>query len=259
MLDDKSFMKFAEEIRRHLNFDMSGYKIERMKRRVDLLMKRYGFDDYDSYLKLLKEDPSKEKEFFDRITINVSEFFRNPDRWEKFKSFVSSEMKKSSIAKIWSAGCATGEEPYTVGIILEELNAPAGFNVLATDIDNDALDIAKDGIYESKSLINVDKSLLAKYFTQIDGSHWKISDRVKRRVNFKRHNMLSDPFDRDFYAIICRNVVIYFEADIKDKLYANFAKSLKSGGILFIGGTERIFNAFQIGLQPIEPFFYRKV
>lgn len=259
MLDEKSFMKFAEEIRRHLNFDMSGYKIERMKRRVDLLMKRYGFDDYENYMKLLIEDPSKEREFFDRITINVSEFFRNADRWDKFKSFVSAEMKKSNIAKIWSAGCATGEEPYTVGIILEELNAPIGFSVLATDIDDDALETAREGIYESKSLVNVEKTLLLKYFNQIDNSHWEISDKVKKRINFKRHNMLSDPFDKDFYAIICRNVVIYFESDVKDKLYANFSKSLKSGGILFIGGTERIFNAFEIGLQPIEPFFYKKV
>lgn len=259
MLDDESFMKFASEIRRRLNFDMSGYKIERMKRRVDLLMKRYGFDDYDSYIKVLSNDPSKEKEFFDRITINVSEFFRNPERWERFKAFILTEMNKTNSADIWSAGCATGEEPYTVGIILEELNAPLGFSVLATDIDNDALDTAIKGIYESRAIVNVDKQLLLKYFEQIDLEHWKISDRVKKRVTFKRHNMLSDPFKKNFYSIICRNVVIYFESDVKDKLYANFANSIKNGGILFVGGTERIFNARELGLQLIEPFFYRKV
>lgn len=259
MLDDKSFMKFAEEIRKRLNFDMSGYKIDRMKRRVDLLMKRYGFDDYDSYIKVLSDNPSKEKEFFDRITINVSEFFRNPERWERFKTFLSAEMGKSKSAYIWSAGCATGEEPYTVGIILEEINAPLDFNVLATDIDNDVLDNAMEGIYESRAIVNVNKQLISKYFEQIDSEHWKISDKVKKRITFKRHNMLSDPFQKNFYSIICRNVVIYFESEVKDKLYERFASSIRNGGLLFVGGTERIFNARELGLQLIEPFFYRKV
>ncbi len=259
LLDDKSFMKFADEIRKRLNFDMSGYKIERMKRRVDLLMKRYGFDDYESYIKVLTQDPSKEKEFFDRVTINVSEFLRNPDRWERFKFYLTNEMDRTNTAKIWSAGCATGEEPYSAAILLEEIKAPLYFTVLATDIDAEAIDFAKQGIYESRVLVNVNQNLLSKYFKQIDAERWEVSERLKARVNFKRHNLLSDPFEKDFYAILCRNVVIYFESDTKDKLYEHFASSLRSGGLLFIGGTERIFNAQRIGLQLAEPFFYRKI
>lgn len=259
MLDDKSFLKFADEIRTRLSFDMSGYKIERMKRRVDLLMKRYGFEDYESYLKVLSNDPSKEKEFFDRITINVSEFFRNPDKWERFKMFLKQEMGKNNNAHIWSAGCATGEEPYSAAILLEELNAPSTFTILATDLDSDALDFAKKGVYESRVLTNINQILLSKYFKKIDEDHWQISDLLKKRINFKRHNMLADPFEKEFYAILCRNVVIYFESDTKDKLYEHFSTSLKSGGILFIGGTERIFNSQRIGLQLIEPFFYKKM
>lgn len=259
MLDDASFMKFANEIRRKLNFDMSGYKLARMKRRVNFLMRKYGFDDYSDYLKLLDKDPSRQKEFFDRITINVTEFFRNPTKWEKFKLYISEEMKKSSRATIWSAGCASGEEPYSVSIMLEELRAPVGFKVLAVDLDPNILEVAKAGVYEERALVNIKEPLRRKYFEKQEDGRYRVLPIVKRRVIFKRMNLLADSFERNLAAILCRNVVIYFEMDTKEKLYEKFSKALKPGGILFVGGTERIFSSREIGLEPIEPFFYRKV
>ncbi len=258
MLDDASFMKFANEIRKKLNFDMSGYKLARMKRRVDFLMRKYGFDDYNGYLNLLDKDPSRQKEFFDRITINVTEFFRNPKKWEKFKLYISEEIKKSSKGTIWSAGCASGEEPYSISIMLEELKAPASFKVLAADLDPNILESAKMGVYEEKALVNIEGPIRKKYFEKGEGGKYQVLPNVKRRVNFKRMNLLSDSFERNMMAILCRNVVIYFEMDAKEKLYKKFSDSLKEGGILFVGGTERIFGSRKIGLEPIEPFFYRK-
>ncbi len=260
MLDHESFMKFADAIRKKLNFDMSGYKLERMKRRVDFLMRKYGFNDYTEYLKLLDKDPTKQKEFFDRITINVTEFFRNPDKWEKFKFYISQEMKKTSRGTIWSAGCASGEEPYSIAIMLEELGAsPFSYRVLASDLDPNILEVAKAGVYDERALVNIKGVLREKYFKKLENGRYQISDRIKRRVTFKRQNLLADPFEKNLMAILCRNVVIYFEMDAKEKLYKKFSDALRPGGILFVGGTERIFNSRKIGLEPIEPFFYRKV
>lgn len=259
MLDEKSFMRFADELRKKIGFDMSGYKVERMKRRVDLLMRKYEFEDYMEYLNLMIGDPARQKEFFDRITINVTEFFRNPERWDRYGSYISELMSKSSGGTLWSAGCATGEEPYSMGIMLEELHAPSGFRILASDLDSRALETAGRGVYESQALKNVKAPILSKYFTKIDETHYAISEKVKRRITFKRQNILGDSFEKDLTSILCRNVVIYFEMDAKEKLYEHFAASLKKGGILFVGGTERIFNSRKIGLEPVEPFFYRKL
>ncbi len=260
VLDNESFMKFADAIRRKLNFDMSGYKLERMKRRVDFLMRKYGFDEYGDYLKLLDRDPSKQKEFFDRITINVTEFFRNPDKWDRFKFYISQEMKKSSRGTIWSAGCASGEEPYSIAIMLEELGASTyGYKVLASDLDPNILEVAKAGIYNERALVNMKDAMRQKYFKKLEDGRYQIAEEVKKRVTFRRQNLLADPFEKNLTAILCRNVVIYFEMDAKEKLYKKFADALRPGGILFVGGTERIFNSRRIGLEPIEPFFYRKM
>ena len=252
-------MKFANGIRKKMGFDMSGYKLVRMKRRVDFLMRKYNFDDYNEYLRILDKDPSRQKEFFDRITINVTEFFRNPDKWKRFEYYISEKIKKERGGIIWSAGCASGEEPYSIAIVLEELRAPSSFRVLATDLDPNILENAKRGIYEEKALVNVNSSLRSKYFKKLDDGRYQILEKARRRVTFKRHNMLSDPFEKENIAILCRNVVIYFEMDAKEELYKRFSRALKPGGILFVGGTERIFNSRKIGLEPMEPFFYRKV
>ncbi len=259
MLDEKSFMRFADELRRKIGFDMSGYKVDRMKRRVDLLMKKYNFEDYAEYLGLMIGDPARQKEFFDRITINVTEFFRNPERWDRYSSYISDLISRSSNGTLWSAGCATGEEPYSMGIMLEELRAPSNFKILASDLDSRVLETASKGIYELQALKNVSPSVLSKYFTKIDNTHYGISEKIKRRITFKRQNILGDSFEKDLMSILCRNVVIYFEMDAKEKLYEHFSSSLRRGGILFVGGTERIFSSRKINLEPIEPFFYRKV
>jgi len=259
VLDEASFMKFANEIRKKMDFDMSGYKLERMKRRVDLLMRKYKFEDYEQYLRILDRDPSRQREFFDRITINVTEFFRNPEKWKRFEHYISEEIKSERYGTIWSAGCASGEEAYSVAITLEELKASAGFKVLATDLDPNVLEIAKDGVYDEKSLINVNFSMRAKYFKKLEHGEYQVLESVRRRVIFKRHDLLSDPFEKNLLAILCRNVVIYFEMDAKEELYRKFSKALKPRGILFLGGTERIFGSRKIGLEPVEPFFYRKV
>jgi len=256
----EDFQTFVKEVYRHFGLDLSGYKAHRVKRRTEILVKKYGLQSFRDYMNLLLKDQKAKDEFLDKLTINVTEFFRNPEKWQELKNkYLPTLLKESSRNfKAWSAGCATGEEPYSLAILLEELNAPSRASILATDLDLRALERAKRGIYESRALVNMPKLMIDKHF-EIENGFFRIKDNVKRRVQFKQHNMLQDPFPNNIDLIVCRNVVIYFKPESKDRLYRNFAKALKIGGMLFVGSTERIFDASDMGLKAVSPFFYQRV
>ncbi len=197
--------------------------------------------------------------FLDRMTINVSEFWRNPNRWQVFRDKLIPEMAhKSKKLKIWSAACSTGEEPYTIAMILAEKQLLSSAYLLATDIDAGALEKSNEGVYLARSLKEVPEPYLKKYFREV-GATYHISGELKRSVNFRRQNLLVDPFESGFDLIVCRNVTIYFTEEAKHQLYHKFAKALKPDGLLFVGSTEQIFSPAQYGLQPAETFFYRKI
>ncbi|MCD6450348.1 MAG: protein-glutamate O-methyltransferase CheR [Thermotogaceae bacterium] len=256
----EDFQWFLQEVKKKFNFDLTGYKPQRVKRRIEILIRKWGKSSYKEYLDLIVKNGKAQKEFLDRLTINVTEFFRNPEKWKELKTKYLPELLKESGSrfKAWSAGCSSGEEPYSLAILLEELRAPTTAKVIGTDIDVNVLEKARIGAYEERTLVNVSPNIKEKYFDYRDGLYY-VKPNVKARVIFKRHNLLQDPFDKNYDLILCRNVVIYFEMKTKEELYRKFAESLKSGGIIFVGSTERIFNYRQIGLEVVAPFFYRKV
>ncbi|MEJ5229788.1 MAG: protein-glutamate O-methyltransferase CheR [Pseudothermotoga sp.] len=256
----EDFQWFVKEVHRYFGLDLSGYKPHRVKRRIEILIKKYRLSSFQEYLRFLLSNPAAKEEFLDKLTINVTEFFRNPEKWWELRDKYLPELLALSKNKFkaWSAGCASGEEPYSLAMLLEELKAPSTASVLATDLDERALEEAKAGVYEARSMVSTPKAYLERYFELLDGSY-KVKDFVKKRVEFKKHNMLQDPFPQSLDLIICRNVVIYFEASAKDQLYRNFTKALRLGGILFVGSTERIFDYAEIGLKIVSPFFYQRV
>jgi chemotaxis protein methyltransferase CheR len=254
------FEWFVEKIKESMGLDLSGYKPERMKRRIEMLIRKYNCKSYKEYFEIIIKDNKKKDEFLDKLTINVTEFFRNPEKWEELKKVFLPQLLKESGAKFraWSAGCSSGEEPYSLAMLLEELKAPTNAKVLATDIDMGVLTRAQIGEYEERSMVSTPQEYIQKYFIVRDG-RYIVKPNVKARVQFKRHNMLQEPFEKGFDIIMCRNVVIYFEMEAKEELYKKFAESLRVGGILFVGNTERIFNYRNIGLEVASPFIYRKV
>ncbi|KAF2956065.1 protein-glutamate O-methyltransferase CheR [Marinitoga sp. 38H-ov] len=259
--NDNEYVWLLENIAKHFQLDLRGYKQHRVRRRIDMIMRKYSYNSYKDYFNDLKKDSKLWDEFLDKLTINVTEFFRNPEKWNYLKKEILPRILKESGSKtkIWSAGCSTGEEPYTHAILLEELNAPKTVKVLATDLDKFVIEKAKKGIYTERSLVNVSEDLKKKYFRKSDNNNYEILSFVKNRVIFKQHNLLMDPFESNVDLISCRNVVIYFDMEAKNNLYKNFVKSLRVGGVLFVGSTERIFNYKSLGLEVIEPFFYQKV
>ncbi len=167
-------------------------------------------------------------------------------------------MSSRASIKIWSSACASGEEPYSIALILKKNKCFNNAQILATDIDNNALNTAKKGVYSKKSLTNVPKDLIKLYFTDKGNNFLEIDDEIKKKVTFKRLNLLEDNFPGHFDLILCRNVMIYFTEAAKEKLYFKFFNSLTKGGIFFVGSTEQIIMPQKYGFKGIRNFFYQK-
>jgi chemotaxis protein methyltransferase CheR len=249
---------FLQDLRKRRGVDLSGYKRPQMERRINSLMRSLKVDDYRAYLDILDKEAGHWRKFVDTLTINVSEFYRNPPQWEILQnSILPSLVKKSGALKLWSAGCSTGEEPYTLAMVMMNRFPHVNFTLLASDIDEEVMNKAKLGAYQAKSVENLPKVYLTKYFSR-NGDSILISDEVKQKVRFMKHNLLRDAFDHQYDIILCRNVVIYFTEDSKAHLYRKFFAALKPGGVLFTGSTEQIFQAREIGYTLVSSFFYQK-
>ena len=257
-MEDEDFNLFIAYIKRKTAIDLSQYKEVQMKRRLTTLRQKRGFVNFAEYSKALDKDPLLFDEFLDRMTINVSEFYRNPARWEVLEQrFLPDLLKKQTKLKVWSAACSTGEEPYTLAMILSQLGALGNTELLATDLDMGVLKKAKEGVYVERSLRDVPEICKKQYFKEQDGQ-FLVDERLKKAIIFKQQNLLYDRFDSGFDLIVCRNVMIYFTEDAKQQLYAKFSEALKPGGLLFVGSTEQIFSPAQFSFETADTFFYRK-
>ena len=239
--------------------DLNAYKEKQMKRRIDTLIAKHQIEGYDRYITAIKTDKELFEEFVSYITINVSEFYRNPDQWQIMDKQVFPELiaRFGKNLKIWSAACSTGDEPYSLVMALSRFVPLNQIRIYATDLDKVILAKAKLGLYNEKSIVSVPSDLKAKYFEKI-GASYRISDEIKNRVTFTQHNLLKDRYESNFHLIVCRNVLIYFTEEAKDEVFVKFKQALAPGGVLFIGSTEQIMNYKEIGYSRRSSFFYEK-
>ncbi len=254
------YENFKKDIYKLTNINLSLYKERQMKRRIETLMTRLGFKNFEDYYQGIKKDEKLLRSFVSYLTINVSEFYRNPNQWEVFEKRMIPYLQKNfgSRLNIWSAACSTGDEPYTIAMILSRYLPLNKIHIHATDIDDDVLQFAKDGFYATRSLERLPKDLLDKHFEKQDGGY-QIKDDIKACVEFKKHNLLEDQYPSGMHMIVCRNVVIYFTEEAKDQVYRQFNKALVQGGVLFIGSTEQIIHSKELGFDATDSFFYQKI
>lgn len=253
-----NYENFKEKIYKKTGINLSFYKERQMKRRIDSLIKRNNFTNYEKYYEAINKDKKLFDEFINYLTINVSEFFRNPSQWTILQNEIFHMLlENNKRPKVWSAACSTGEEPYSLVMALSEKLPLSAIKVIATDIDKEAISKAKNGIYSKKSIENVPKHLANKYFEKI-GDSYKISEDIKKCVQFKQHNLLNDPYPDQCDLIVCRNVMIYFTEESKEIMYKKFHKALKDQGILFVGSTEQIILPTRYNLDSFRTFFYKK-
>ncbi|WP_017728031.1 CheR family methyltransferase [Halalkalibacterium ligniniphilum] len=252
------YEQFIGKIKQKTGIDLALYKEAQMQRRLKALRDKRGFTDFMSYFNALTKNEAFFNEFLDRMTINVSEFYRNARRWEVLdKKIIPRLLKENKKLKLWSAACSTGEEPYTLAMVMAGHVPLRDISILATDIDQQILERAKVGLYSERSLKEVPADVLNHYFEK-DSMGYKVKPEVKATVRFQKQNLLADPFIENADLIICRNVMIYFTEEAKHELYHKFSQALRPGGVLFVGSTEQIFNAASYGFETEDTFFYRK-
>lgn len=249
---------FKTEIFKLADINLSQYKEKQMKRRIDSLIRKNRCESYREYVKVLRTSKEIYDEFINYLTINVSEFYRNPEQWEILKDYIFPDLlKRSPFLKIWSAACSTGDEPYTLVMALNHYVPLKNIKILATDIDNEAINKAKKGVYSEKSIEKLPVQYLEKYFGR-EGNSYIINDDVKSCVDFMRINLLKDPYPDNCDLIVCRNVLIYFTEEAKAEIFKKLNKALRMEGVLFIGSTEQIIMSGKYSLKPVKTFFYMK-
>jgi chemotaxis protein methyltransferase CheR len=252
-------LDFEKWVMKEYNINLSAYKSNQLHRRILSLMSRVGVNTVEEYIALLKSDSIQKQRFLDFITINVTEFFRNPEIFEDLSEKLKTDLLiNNKNLKIWSAACSIGAEPYSIAIILNKLTPMSKHNIIATDIDSTILERAMTGQYAYSEIKNVRKENLDKYF-KVFGDKYVIDSNIKNMVTFKKHDLILDSYDNNFDLIVCRNVVIYFNQDVKNEIYRKFSVSLKKGGLLFVGATESIYNYKEYGFEKASTFIYKKL
>lgn len=252
-------IQFEQWVLKEFGINLSAYKSNQLHRRILSLMSRVGVNTVDEYIALLKKDPNQRQKFLDFITINVTEFFRNPEIFDDLKGKLQSELLPyNKNLKIWSAACSIGAEPYSIAMILDSISPMSRHTIIATDIDSTILEKAKKGEYVYSEVKNVKKEYMDKYF-KIIGDKYIIDSKIKNMVTFKKHDLILEKYENNFDLIVCRNVVIYFNQDVKNEIYKKFSSSLRKGGLLFVGATESIYNYRDFGFEKASTFIYKKL
>lgn len=251
---------FKRQVSPLVGIDLGAYKDRQMERRINALMSRANVSDHSAYLDLLKRDARRLQEFIDGLTINVSEWFRNPEQFQALEREVLPDLlDRFGTIKIWSAGSSVGCEIYSVLILLDRMNMLGRAELLGTDIDDRALEQAREGWYGPSEQKGLSPDIIKRYFEGQPGGILRFNPELASLVKFEKHNLLSDPAPAGCHLAICRNVVIYFTEESKAVIHRSLRGSLQRGGILFVGSTERIFRYRDLGLEQVRTFFYRKV
>lgn len=286
-MDAREYEFIKKEILDTTGVNLNFYKAPQMQRRLGTYLLRSGLDDWHTFFQLVRSNDHARQELKNYLTINVSSFFRDVDKYTDLQQTILpellrgitlnaaprslAEMRRASRAgasangnsggglRVWSAGCSRGQEPYSLAMLLAEMTgAYTKHYILASDLDRSALEIAMaGGPYTSDDVGNVSDDLIDRYFER-RGEKFFVKDTLRHKITFKQHNMLTDPFEDNFDLIVCRNVVIYFTAEVKDQLYRRFCQALRMNGIMFVGGTEIISKATDIGFETAGISFYRR-
>jgi len=231
------------------NFDFTGYKPSSLIRRISKRLQTINVQGYSNYIDYLEVHPDEFNYLFDTILINVTAFFRDAEAWEYLRQEIIPQIVQdkpfSQPIRIWSAGCASGEETYTLAIILAEVLGREQFRervkIFATDLDNDALNQARHGTYSERQVQGISPDLLEKYFEQ-DTSGYTFNKDLRRSLIFGRHNLIQDAPISRIDLLVCRNILMYFNSETQTKILNRFHFALNPKGFTFLGKAEMLFS-----------------
>jgi len=245
------------KVEREHGLTLSSYKQPCLKRRLAVRMRARGVHTYTAYAQVLDREPAEYDLLLDALTINVTRFFRNPETFALLREQVVPRLWAApGPVAVWSAGCASGEEPYSLALLFAE-HARAGalrtrLRVDATDLDPGALAALRRASYPASALVDVPPELKARFFSA--GPPYVVDPAVARVVRPLAHDLTRDPPPQPPYQlIVCRNVVIYFDRPTQERLFASFVDALAPGGLLLLGKVETLFGPARARLDVEEP------
>lgn len=267
-ITDGEFRKLAAYIEENYGIHLKEEKRTLVMGRLHKVLEEMGFKNFTEYYKYILQDRGGAATItlLDKITTNHTYFMREADHFDFFREqvlpFWMKTIKEKDL-RVWCAASSTGEESYTLAMIIDEVvkqkDATWDTKILATDISNQVLEIAKQGVYSHEKIQALPPQWKINYFKKYNGENYKIVDKIQNEVIYRRFNLMENlfPFKKKFHVIFCRNVMIYFDIKTKDTLIEKFYNSLEYGGYLFIGHSEWI-NLEKIGFKHIRPAVYRK-
>ena len=242
-VSDQQLEQIGKIMKDKLGKDLKQFKKPFLNRRINARMRTVGVKDGSEYAKVLESDSNEPTMLFKSFSINVTEFYRDLFVWECLASSIIPQIAKNhTTLKVWSAGCASGEEPYSRAILLKEaLGKNTKFNVTATDISAEAIARAKKGQYTSQNIKNLSANIVSKYFTITGKDTYTVNDSIKELITFEQGDILSYPADK-LDLITCRNVLIYYDKPAQELIFRKFHKLIAAGGYLVIGQDETMMG-----------------
>jgi two-component system, chemotaxis family, CheB/CheR fusion protein len=243
------FVKLLEYLKGTRGFDFSGYKLSSLMRRVQKRMQQVGAASYSDYIDFLEVHPDEFNPLFNTVLINVTAFFRDPPAWQALKERILprilEEKGESLPIRCWSAGCASGEEAYTLAVLLAEALGEQELRrrvkIYATDVDDEALAQARQGSYPATQLAEVPEELVERYFEKV-GERRVFRTDLRRSLIFGRHDLVQDAAISRLDLLVCRNTLMYFNSETQAKILARFHFALHRTGYLFLGKAETLLS-----------------
>ncbi len=253
-LTDKQFKIFQDLIKEHTSITISDEKKELIYGRLSRRLRKLNLNRFEDYYEMLKQGDLQELEnFINVITTNLTSFFRESHHFDYLKDVMIPKLLVENAAskkiRVWSAGCSTGEEPYSIAMTLMESIPDINswdVKILATDIDSDVLAKASSGVYKAERVESLDKQTISQWFKRGKGEksgYVRVAPELQSLISFKQLNLLNEwPFNGGFDVVFCRNVVIYFDKDTQKVLFEKFSQALQPHGEMFIGHSETLFK-----------------
>ena len=256
--DDPFFPELTAKISRERGFGCANYKEKCLRRRIAVRMRAKGVHTYEAYAKVLDTDAAEYERLLDALTINVTKLFRN---WETYAALAEQVIPllwalPASSIRVWSAGCSSGEEPYSLAALFHRhataLGAsPSRVRVLGTDIDRESLRAAERGSYDDAAFADTPADLRARYFSA--ARPYTIAPEVRALVSFERRDLVGEPAPEGrFHLIVCRNVLIYFDRATQEQLFERFHEALQPDGILVLGKVETLLGQIRSRFAPVD-------
>jgi chemotaxis protein methyltransferase CheR len=255
---DDDYLAFITGLRRLWPVDLTQYRRGQMERRIRSFSARRGITHLPDYLTVLEGDEDELHRFLDHVTINVSQLWRHPEQWKVLRDDVIPELAAGDRISAWSAGCSYGAEAYTLSAVVREAAPSARVSITGTDVDRRIIDRARQGRFTDADAREAPAGTMERWFSR-EGDMWIAKAELRFGMTFELGDLLhmSVPAG-SLDLIMCRNVVIYFNEDVRDALHGRLAAALRPGGYLIIGATERVAQPGPIGLVTTHPFIYRK-